>query len=141
MRVQKEGVLAGRNGGQRALAELTPTGNRTPSPLFGGEGAPKTTKRLDQAAPPWAPPIRCKKERINGYGCSNNEIGHLSLLHGRTNAPLSDQIADVPRLLSSGSGTRGRSASTYVGRAEPAIDVRARCRGAGIYLRNSCRFP
>jgi hypothetical protein len=54
-----------------------------PSAACGGQGGAKLGERPDQAAPPRAPPIRCKRKRNKGYGCCNNEIAHPVLLGSR----------------------------------------------------------
>jgi hypothetical protein len=91
--------------GQHARVELAKPANREAPPPLGGKRASPACERLDQAAPPRAPPIRCKRKRNKGYGSRNNETAHPVLLGSRL--PTSGRMPRPPL------ATLGGSSSTH----------------------------
>ena len=78
---------------QLVVIELAQPVDDAASPPLGGKRAPAPGERLDQAAPPRAPPIRCKEM----YRCCNNEIGHKSSSTTRVSEPISTWLVEMPR--------------------------------------------
>ena len=100
------GVRQRAEAGTRAGEVAEGTNSAPPAPL-GSIGAPKARKRLDQAGPPRAPAIGCKRIR----GSSGDEMSHGSLLQARL---VSRVRPDGPAILEAGSWAANRHTSVSV---------------------------